>query len=176
MSHSGEVQARPLKTRPVTRIASFLAGLVLIASVSGPAGAQEGSWRRGDGPPRERPRPERSGAYRGPAPVFRGPAPGARGPQPYYGSPMGYGRPPRPNSLGADWREQQDEARRGVRQGQMVPLGRVIEDIRRRTPGRQLDAGLEYQGGRQVYRLRWLTPSGRRIDYIIDAASGQMVR
>ena len=157
-------------------MASFLAGLVLALGVSGPAGAQDGSWRRGDAAPRERGRPERAGAYRATAPVFRAPSPGPRGPQPYYGPPMGYARPAPPNSLGADWREQQDEARRGVRQGQIVPLGRVIEDIRRRTPGRQLDAGLEYQGGRQVYRLRWLTPSGRRIDYLIDAATGQVVR
>nr|MBA3812588.1 hypothetical protein [Caulobacteraceae bacterium] len=70
--------------------------------------------------------------------------------------------PPRePNSLGAGWRQQQDEARQGVRQGQMAPLGRVIEGIRRRMPGRQLDAGIEYRGERQVYRVRWVTAHGR---------------
>jgi len=84
------------------------------------------------------------------------------------------GRPP--NSLDADWREQQYEARWGVRRGEMKPLGRVIEGIGRRTPGRQLDAGIEYEGGRAVYRVRWITTRGRRIDYIVDAATGAILR
>ncbi len=84
--------------------------------------------------------------------------------------------PPRgPNSLGAGWRQQQDEARQGVRQGQMAPLGRVIEGIRRRMPGRQLDAGIEYRGDRPVYRVRWVTARGRRVDYIVDAATGAIL-
>ena len=80
-----------------------------------------------------------------------------------------------PNSLGAEWREQQDEARYGVNQGRLAPLGRVIENIGRRTPGRQLDAGIEYLGGRPVYRVRWMTHDGRRIDYLVDAATGTIM-
>ena len=37
---------------------------------------------------------------------------------------------PHPNSLGADWRLQQDEARQGVREHHLMPLGRVIEQVR----------------------------------------------
>ena len=33
-------------------------------------------------------------------------------------------------------------------------------------PGRQLDAGLEYHGGRPIYRVRWMTADGRRVDYV----------
>ena len=87
-------------------------------------------------------------------------------------------RPPPPhrqNSLGADWRQQQDEARLGVRQRRIMPLESVIQQIRRRAPGRQLDAGLEYEGDRAIYRVRWMTPDGRRIDYMIDAATGQVL-
>ena len=82
---------------------------------------------------------------------------------------------PRPNSLGADWRLQQDEARQGVRNHQLMPLGHVIEQVRARHPGRQLDAGLEYQGDRPIYRVRWMTNDGRRIDYLIDAATGAIL-
>jgi len=82
---------------------------------------------------------------------------------------------PPPNSLGADWRLQQDEARQGVRDHHLMPLGRVIEQIRIRTPGRQLDAGLEYQGERPIYRVRWMTKDGRRIDYLIDAVTGAIL-
>ena len=81
----------------------------------------------------------------------------------------------RPNSLGDDWRQQQDEARQGVRGGHMVPLAQVLGEINRRTPGRVLDAGIEYMGDRPVYRVRWITNDGRRIDYIVDARSGQIM-
>lgn len=81
------------------------------------------------------------------------------------------------DSLGAGWREQQDEAQRGVREGRFVPLAQVIQNIRARTPGRQLDAGLEQgPGGRSVYRVRWAADDGRRIDYLVDAMSGAIIR
>jgi len=80
-----------------------------------------------------------------------------------------------PDSLGADWREQQDEARAGVTQRRLVPLAQVIAEIRRRTGGRQLDAGLEYQGDRPIYRVRWMSADGRRIDFLIDATTGAIL-
>ena len=87
-----------------------------------------------------------------------------------------YGVPPRgPNSLGSDRREQQEEARFGVNQGRLAPLDRVIDSIGRRTPGRQLDSGIEYTGGRAVYRVRWMTNDGRRVDYLVDAATGTIM-
>jgi uncharacterized membrane protein YkoI len=81
-----------------------------------------------------------------------------------------------PNSLSAGWRDQQYEARDAVRRGRHIPLGRVIEILRRRTPGRQLDAGLEVRDGRTVYRVRWAAADGRRIDYLVDAETGAVVR
>jgi uncharacterized membrane protein YkoI len=89
-------------------------------------------------------------------------------------SPLGAVAQPRNDSLGAGWREQQDEARAGRLQGN-VPLAQVIETIKRTTPGRQLDAGLETSGGRQVYRVRWAAADGRRIDYLVDAKSGAIL-
>jgi uncharacterized membrane protein YkoI len=87
-------------------------------------------------------------------------------------------RPPptrTPNSLGADWRLQQDEVRQCARQHRCVPLSRVIEQLNARSPGRQLDAGLEYQGDKPIYRVRWMTRNGRRVDYLIDAATGAIL-
>lgn len=81
----------------------------------------------------------------------------------------------RPNSLGDDWREQQNEARQGVQRGRMVPLSQVLAEINRRTPGRVLDAGIEYMADRPVYRVRWITTDGRRIDYLVDASSGAIL-
>ena len=84
-------------------------------------------------------------------------------------------KPTPENSLGAGWRQQQDEARQGVRQRRLLPLESVLQLVRRHTPGRQLDAGLEYQGDRAIYRVRWMTSDGRRIDYMIDAATGAIL-
>ena len=81
----------------------------------------------------------------------------------------------RGGSLGADWSAHQDDARRGVREGRLAPLSQILAEIRRRTPGRQLDAGLESDRGRPVYRVRWAALDGRRIDYIVDAESGRIL-
>ncbi len=80
-----------------------------------------------------------------------------------------------PDSLGADWRQQQDEARAGVQQRRLIPLNQVIEQLKRGHPGRALDAGAESMGDRPVYRVRWITTDGRRIDFIIDATSGAIL-
>lgn len=82
---------------------------------------------------------------------------------------------PRGNSLGEGWAPRGDDAREGVRGGRLVPLEQVIRNIARQTPGRLLDAGLEGGGDRPVYRVRWQTNDGRRIDYIVDARSGSII-
>ncbi len=98
---------------------------------------------------------------------------------PGVAAPSSWRRPggaqPGYDSLGADWGAQQDDARAGVRQGRYVTLARVIAEIRRRTPGEQLDAGLEQAAGRAVYRVRWAATNGRRIDYIVDASNGAIL-
>ena len=83
--------------------------------------------------------------------------------------------PHQPNSLGADWRLQQDEVRQQRQQRRIMPLGQVIERINARSPGRQLDSGLEYQGDKPIYRVRWMTRDGRRVDYLIDATTGAIL-
>jgi uncharacterized membrane protein YkoI len=81
------------------------------------------------------------------------------------------------DSLGAGWRaDQQAEARDRVRGGDILPLPRVLGEVRRRAPGRLLDAGLEDQGGRPVYRIRWAAQDGRRIDFLVDARTGAILR
>lgn len=151
-----------------------MTGLLISAALAGGAMAQMGPQRGfaghyGGGPVR---------GFRGPPGRFmpdRRPFPGPGRPPPQGPYGPGANSPPGANSLGADWREQQDEARQGVRHGQLAPLGRVIEGIGRRAPGRQLDTGIEYQGDRPVYRVRWVTAHGRRVDYIVDAATGAIL-
>ncbi len=176
--------------------------ILLIGLIFGVLAPAAGAWAQQDrrgGAPAEAPRvmaprgmTERQGAqYPGPhayggyggyppppaygAPVYAPPYGSARIAPAPYGYPAG-ARPPPPGSPQApDWRLQQEAARSGVRHGQFAPLGRVIASIREHTPGRQLDTGLEYQGGRAVYRVRWITARGRRVDFLVDAASGAIL-
>lgn len=160
---------------------ALLAGVALAMALASGAIAGEERWR--DSPPRHQPSPgARPEGYQPPPDVGRRPPP--RNPAPstsrserYDAPPRDFARPPPPrqNSLGAGWREQQDAARSAVRQGQMLPLGQVIAEIARRSPGRPLDAGIEYRGDRAVYRVRWWTQRGQRVDYIVDAATGQIL-
>ena len=159
--------------RSLSALALSAALLVLAA----PSLAQNGHGR-GHGPERGQQRGggQHEGAYGGLHGAYseqRGGYSEPHGGYGYQGPPPVYGGAP--VSQGSDWSRQQDEARAGVRQGRYVGLARVIGAIRRRSPGRQLDAGLEDWGGRTVYRVRWAMPGGRRIDYIVDAQSGAIL-
>jgi hypothetical protein len=165
-------------TRSAILLAAVLAGVLAFVA---PGFAQD-RGRRGEPPMRARAWAPPGARYAGPY-GYAYPAP-ARGPYgaPYPARPPYAGQPyapapimRRPNSLGADWRQQQEEARSGVGRGRFAPLGQVIEGIQRRAPGRQLDAGIEYDGGRAIYRVRWITLRGRRIDFLVDAASGAIL-
>lgn len=74
-------------------------------------------------------------------------------------------------------RNRGDDARTEVREGRRVPLRDVLPQINRRTPGRMLDSYPETgPGGRPQYRVRWQSNSGERIDYIVDAETGAIIR
>jgi hypothetical protein len=81
--------------------------------------------------------------------------------------------PPGPWPGPGPWRGPQDMVRSEVRGGQMARLDFVIANLQKRTPGRQLDTTVEFEDGRAVYRVRWITNHGRRIDYVVDAATGR---
>ena len=87
---------------------------------------------------------------------------------------------------------QQDDARRGpgagagygygapranpAAQGRVIPLSGVVGQFKRRFPtGRLLDAEMGELDGRPVYHVHWATGEGRRIDYLVDARTGQVI-
>ena len=74
----------------------------------------------------------------------------AAAPAPSAGQAPAAQTQPAGDSLGADWGTQQDEVRANVRQGRYIPLARAIEIVRQRSPGHQLDAGIEQWNGRAV--------------------------
>ena len=72
-------------------------------------------------------------------------------------------------------RQMPDRQFRELPVGRMVSMDRIMGHIQGLTPGRQLDAGLESLDGRSVYRVVWLTNEGRRVDYIVDPYTGQIL-
>lgn len=68
-----------------------------------------------------------------------------------------------------------NRARDAVRSGRALPLGRVIDGVRRYCPGRFLGAELQDRGGQLLYFVRILTDRGRRTTIVVDAASGAVV-
>ena len=93
-----------------------------------------------------------------------------------YAPPVPYYPGARTNSLGAQWAQQQDEARNLRSQRRIIPLSSVVQTLGRLSPGHMLDAGLEPgPDGRQTYRVRWAAMGGRRIDFIIDAETGAII-
>ena len=134
----------------------------------GPPGQQ---YRQQYRPPAYEPAPGRRGGYAYPAP----PAYSAPPPAPYD---YQQARAPAPwrNSLGAYSGRQQEAARQGLREGRAMPLGPLTAGIRRSVPGRMLDAVPETgPAGRPAYRIRWAAAGGRRIDFIVDAATGAII-
>jgi hypothetical protein len=161
----------------------LIALLGLLSLASCPAAAQSSEHDYRAAPSRAPPRAAYPWAYGGPRATYPpnpyGPPPGAiyggRTYPPPYPPPSGYGLPPG-EGFGGNWRAEQDEVRRAVRDGRHVPLSQAIAAVRRRTPGHVLDAGMQGgPDGRTQYRLRWATNDGRRIDYLVDAATGAVV-
>ncbi len=89
-------------------------------------------------------------------------------------SPSGW----RPPAVLTARNQDQEQARDGVRAGQIVPLSMVLETIRRRYPGKHLDARTIGGGpGNPLrYEVKWLTPDSHRLDIIADAATGRILK
>ena len=53
-----------------------------------------------------------------------------------------------------------------------LSLNQAVQQVRQETGGRVLSADESSQGGRRVYRIKVLTPSGHVRVFVIDARSG----
>jgi uncharacterized membrane protein YkoI len=61
-------------------------------------------------------------------------------------------------------------------QARVIPLRQVAANLRRQEPGEMLDAELvQVNPNLLVYRIKWLTPDGRRVDFEVDATTGQVL-
>ncbi|HVP86054.1 MAG TPA: hypothetical protein VMS78_15135 [Rhizomicrobium sp.] len=72
---------------------------------------------------------------------------------------------------------QRDHMREHIRNGEILPLDRLLPDIRRSHPGTFYDAEGPVEGpdGDYRYRLKWMTPEGRIIWLDTDARTGRVL-
>lgn len=69
----------------------------------------------------------------------------------------------------------QDNARRAVREGRVLPLGQVLQRVQQRVPGRLLDADLIERGGRSIYLIKMMTRDGNVAIVSADAVTGNIL-
>jgi uncharacterized membrane protein YkoI len=73
-------------------------------------------------------------------------------------------------------RRDHDRARDAVGSGDVLPLGRIMDRVGRRYPGRLLDADLRRDDrGRWLYRLKLLAPGDRVRRLVVDAQTGRVL-
>jgi len=84
--------------------------------------------------------------------------------------------------LGSRWASADDdgedaELARQLRQaGEIVAAQQLVEDARRRRPGKLLEIELEKEAGRYVYEIEMVDARGRVWEYFYDAATGRFLR
>jgi hypothetical protein len=71
-----------------------------------------------------------------------------------------------------------EDARNGVRDGRIRPLGEILRAVEAQIPGRMLGRPelQELPNGKTLYHLRWQTPDGRLLNLTIDAETGAIQR
>lgn len=67
------------------------------------------------------------------------------------------------------------DARRALRSGRVLPLGRILGAVRQRFRGRQLGVRLQRRGARYIYFVRWLTPQNRVYSIAVDASTARIL-
>jgi uncharacterized membrane protein YkoI len=73
-------------------------------------------------------------------------------------------------------RRNHDRARDAVGSGDVLPLGRIMQRVNRRYPGRLLDVDLARNNwGRWIYRLKLLAPGDRVRRLVVDAQTGRVL-
>lgn len=67
-----------------------------------------------------------------------------------------------------------DTAHAALSRGDVLALSQILPGLEAQLDARLIDAELEDEHGRLVYELVMITSDGRRIDVLVDAATGEM--
>jgi uncharacterized membrane protein YkoI len=70
----------------------------------------------------------------------------------------------------------QDEARRLLESGRILPLDTILQQLSASIPGKVLAMELEFDDGSLVYDFKVLSPNGRVQEVEVDATSGRILK
>ncbi|MCL2876581.1 MAG: peptidase [Betaproteobacteria bacterium] len=70
---------------------------------------------------------------------------------------------------------EQDRARDAVRAGELMPLGQVLQQVEKNSPGKVLKVGLEQKGEIWVYKIKLLRDNGTLSKLYFDARDGTLL-
>ncbi|WP_058553448.1 PepSY domain-containing protein [Thiohalocapsa sp. ML1] len=68
-----------------------------------------------------------------------------------------------------------DRARAALARGEVRPLAEILTVVHAAMPGDIVEVELEREHGRWVYELKVITPDGRRLEVLVDAATGTVL-
>ena len=68
-----------------------------------------------------------------------------------------------------------DRARQALDAGEILPLGTVLENVKRDTPGEVMEVELEHKKDRWVYEIKLLRPGGALVKLLVDASNGTII-
>lgn len=68
-----------------------------------------------------------------------------------------------------------DRARRALEAGEVLPLARILDQLRPEYPGDVLEVELERDDGRWLYELKLLQPGGKLLKLKVDARDAMVV-
>ena len=68
-----------------------------------------------------------------------------------------------------------DRARQALDAGEIIPLGVVLEKVRRDYPGEVMEVELEHKKDRWVYEIKLLRPGGSLVKLLVDASNGTII-
>lgn len=74
-----------------------------------------------------------------------------------------------------DSESDQDQARRALEAGEVLPLRAVLEQVQRDYPGQIMKVEFEREDGRWIYEIKLLRPTGSLIKLKIDARDGVLL-
>ena len=69
-----------------------------------------------------------------------------------------------------------DRARAALGRGEVRPLAEILETVTTAVPGDIVEVELERERGTWVYELKVIAPDGRRLEVMVDAATGALLQ
>lgn len=76
----------------------------------------------------------------------------------------------------ADRGHDQEQARRALEAGEILPLDEILQELQQRYAGTVVELELDREDGRWVYEVELVAPDGRLLKLLIDAKSKQLLR